>query len=141
MLNLDGEYLKYGDDYLRYVPAPEVAPTYLRFVIPSVVNVRPLASEVDLSLFDVVSLGQIEPLIINFPDDIGFPAFALKVGVPLMQSWYISVLNNGRIGGSGIGYNVNLFPDPVLIPYNGFVYRVYWTSYITQIKEPIQIWK
>lgn len=135
------DILASGDYVLEYITPPEEAPKYLRTVIPSLDNIRPLVGDIDLSTFTSVPLGLTEPLEITFGDTIGFPAFALKAGVPLMKSWYISVFNNGRIGGSNIGYNVNLFPAPVLIPYNGFVYRVYWTSYITQIKEPIQIWK
>lgn len=139
MILVDGsDILVSGDYILDYVTPPEEAPKYLRAVIHSLEDVRPLRSEIDLSTFDVVSLTTYDPLVITFPDTIGFPAFALKVGVPLMTSWYVDVLNNGAIGGDPFSVYQNLWPAPELMEYNGNIYRVYWSSYITQIKKPVE---
>lgn len=101
-------------------------------------TIRP--TTVNLTHFNSVTLAAGEPKRILFPDVVGFAAFALAYHIPLRRRWFISPLNQGNIGGLWEDVFMNLWPDPVLMPYMGILYRVYWTSYRTNFSQTVELW-
>jgi len=78
-----------------------------------------------------------DPLVF-MNSDVGWLIFVESVQAPLRTKWYINIINQGSIGGSFTGFDPNLFPDPVIQNYLGRLYRVYISSYITKLDNPIQ---
>ncbi len=76
-------------------------------------------------------------LSLDFPDEVGFLVFAIPYAASKRNTWYITDNNRGPIGGSPDGPLANLFPDPGTQEYNGNMYWLYISSYITNVKRPI----
>jgi hypothetical protein len=58
--------------------------------------------------------------------------FAIPEEFPIKTKWEVSLLNSGNIGGP-VTINGNLFPDPVIIEYNGVNYNLYISNYRTTV--------
>jgi len=137
-LSRNGRFLFRGGKPLsrEYVEPPATG-FYLRLVLPD--GVRPVLADINLGTFTRVNTEMFSPLTVNFGSTIGFPAVALPISKPLRTAWFITEQNQGAIGGTFDQVFQNLFPSPEVKSFQGILFRVYWTSYITQINSPIQL--
>jgi hypothetical protein len=130
--SVDGDILSYDAVPLQQVNQVLVS------VIETPDYIRPASA--DLSSFANYPKIISEPFVVEFPHTVGYVAFALAFNIPLRTRWLISDDDKGDIGGAYTDVYPNLWPAPETKVYNGVTYRVYWTSYATLIKHPVQLW-
>lgn len=82
----------------------------------------------------VISSGKFIIPFNSFVDD--FIWFAIPVSSGLKSSWYVTLINQGLIGGP-ISRFGNLFPDPVIVNYNGIEMYLYISSARTNVVQMI----
>lgn len=107
---------------------------------------RPIANQALINSGNVVVADSSGNIIINFAstsDDYFW--FAVPAANPVKTAWYVSVFNNGAIGGP-VGITGNLFPAPNLVNINspsalwaGINYNIYITNYQSAINLPMTL--
>jgi hypothetical protein len=142
MIIAHGDHIvEYGGKILTY-EAPELQDVNMVLVkvIETPDYLRPNLSQIDLSAFSNIVTPIQEPITLTFPHTVGYVAFALAFNIPLRTRWLIADDYKGVIGGSYDDVFPKVWPSPETKVFNGVTYRVYWTSYATLIKEPVQLW-
>lgn len=103
-------------------------------------GVVPIPTEVDINVLDGTLVTATNPsgtLLIPFnsaTDD--FLWFAIPVSAGTKSNWYVTDLNQGSIGGPAT-YFGNLFPDPVVVNYNGVDLNLYISTGRTNVAQMI----
>ena len=107
---------------------------YGKYNLPGGVVPIPTEFDIDVLTGTLVTLSHPSlPISIPFNsanDD--FLWFATPVSSGLKLQWYIDILNQGEIGGAVSRFG-NLFPDPVLVTYNGVLMNLYISNYRTNL--------
>lgn len=107
---------------------------------------RPVANQALINSGTKVVANSSGTITINFgstSDDYFW--FAVPASVPVKTAWFVSVFNNGAIGGP-VGITGNLFPAPNLVSINsptalwsGVNYNIYITNYQSAISLPMDL--
>ena len=124
------------DGSILFAPEPVVTPVGMYYfgVIDSVE--RPEKAEFT-ELTQAVANTDASTIEVAYPDTAGWLIYAESIQSPVRTKWYISFLNQGIIGGNWDDFDPNLFPDPITQSYFNKLWRVYITSYITKVSNPI----
>lgn len=98
----------------------------------------PIPTSVDIDISTGTSNNLVDPsgtIIIPFNSAIDdFIWFAIPVSAGTKSTWYVSDINQGAIGGAVSRFG-NLFPDPVVVNYNGIDLNLYISCYRTNVVE------
>jgi len=114
---------------------------YFGIISATKMSERPTSGTLNMLTLSKVVLSTNLPddLHIKFPTTSGFAVFALQDHVLLRKSYYISDQNKGIIGGSHLAAQPNLFSDPITLVHDTKPFKVYISSYVTQIDRVITV--
>jgi hypothetical protein len=101
---------------------------------------RPVANQALINSGTAVVADSSGTININFNSGVDdYFWFAVPASMPLKTSWFVTILNNGAIGGP-VSVGGNLFPAPDLVSVNspsllwaGVNYNIYITNYQSAI--------
>lgn len=74
---------------------------------------------------------------IPFSDTVGYLVVLIPWGAQRFRRWWIKSNNKGFISGDWDQHYSNLFPDPQAVSYDGDMYMMYLSSYVTTTNHPI----
>lgn len=129
-----GSVLVNSSNEAYYVPVIDDSEITKHYI--AVIDSKTRPTSIDISSLDVInSSSNIDSLKVFFDETPGWLVLAEPAYCPLRIKWFVTVLNNGAIGGSHEGFDPNLFPDPIYVNYEGRSWRVYLSSYITKVSS------
>ena len=132
--NVFGSVLVNNSDEAYYVPVIDDSEILKHYI--AVIDSPTRPQIIDISTLDVINSGSnFTPLKVKFEDTPGWLVLAEPAYCPLRTRWFVTAVNNGTIGGSYEGFDPNLFPDPIYVNHEGRLWRVYLSSYITQVSS------
>ena len=109
---------------------------YGRYNLPGGVVSIPDENNIDISTGTVVTtVNPAGPILIPFnsaTDD--FLWFAIPVSAGTKSNWFVTTLNQGLVAGPATYYG-NLFPDPVVVNYNGIDLNLYISTGRTNVTQ------
>jgi hypothetical protein len=126
-LILDGKILSYDDTELYVGNAKTEGDHYYMGVLPE----RP--ESIDFADLTKVNVFPGRVLDVLFPDEVGYLVLCVPLWAREYVRWYVRSNNKGTIGGSIEDPYTNLFPAPDAVNIDGRYYRVYVSSYPTQV--------
>ena len=130
----DGLLLKSDSGEAYYVNQVD-ASIILRYYFGVIVqDKRP--ESVDVSSLVLVNESPYVPTLNVIFDDVpGWLVLVEPAKAPTRKKWYVTVVNNGEIGGNWDDFDPNLFPSPEIILHDGRLYKMYLSSYITKVSS------
>lgn len=101
-------------------------------------GIVPIPTSVDINIATgtvVTTVDPSGPIIVPFNSVVDdFLWFAIPVSAGIKSNWFVTILNQGLIGGP-VNQFGNLFPDPVVVTYNSTSLNLYISTVRTNVVQ------